>query len=270
MHHPFRRNLERYAIKNLMTHIVALNAIVFLLYLFDPSGRIISHLELIPSMVRQGEWWRLITFAFIPPTFSPLWLFFALYFYHLVGTALEQHWGSFRFNLYYLCGIAGTALASFLTGTVGTPTYLNLSLFLAFAKLYPDFELLLFFILPVKIKYLAWLNWFFIGYTILLQPYISGKIAAVVALINYFLFFGKDLVGQNRQRRQVYYNRRRFLEQEPIRRTMHRCEICGKTELDDPKLDFRYCASCYGDHEYCMEHLANHSHHQPPSDPNHA
>lgn len=266
--HSYRRNLERYAIKDLMTYIVGLNGLVFLLYLVDQSGTLISLLRLDPAMVRQGEWWRLITFAFIPPTFSPFWLFFILYFYHQIGTTLEHQWGSFRFNLYYLCGIAGTALASFLTGAVGTPTYLNLSLFLAFARLYPDFELMLFFILPVKIKYLAWLNWFFIGYTILIQPYISWKIAAVVALINYFIFFGKDLAKQNRQRQQVYYNRRRFLEQKPIKRTMHRCEICGKTELDDPKLDFRYCALCHGDHEYCMEHLKEHTHHQAPSDPN--
>jgi hypothetical protein len=172
---------------------------------------------------------------------------------------LENEWGSFRFNLYYLLGICGTVLASFLTGAQGTPIYLNLSLFLAFARLYPDYELLLFFLLPVKMKYLARLNWLYIGYTVLIMP-LSFKVAAIVSVINYFIFFGKEIGTHNLHRQRAYQNRKNFFNQLPRNQAMHKCVICGKTEIDDPKLEFRYCAECAGDHEYCLEHLKSHNH----------
>lgn len=254
------QKLAPYAIKGLITYIIALNGIVFIINLFDQSGSFIYNLALNPAAVIAGQWWRLITFVFIPPTFSPLWLLFTLYFYYSVGINLEQAWGSFRFNLYYFTGMLGTIIASFISGGFGAPTYLNLSLFFAFARLYPDFELMLFLILPVKIKYLAWLNWFFFGFTILFLPW-SLKLAALMALINYFLFFGKELATNSRQRHQVYRNRQRFQQQKgPAKATIHKCEICGKTEADDNDLEFRYCAECSGDHEYCMEHLKTHEH----------
>ena len=166
-------------------------------------------LVLYPDRVLQGEIWRLVTYIFIPPSFSPFWIIFVLYFYYLVGTGLEQAWGAFRFNLYYLLGMVGTTVAAFITGAGYTGVYLNLSLFLAFAHLYPDFQLLLFFILPVKIKYLAWLNWALLGGTVLLGA-LPHKIAAVAAVINFFIFFGKDIYRDIKLKRQVRRNRKRF------------------------------------------------------------
>lgn len=253
------RKFGRFAVKNLMMYIVGITGIVYALSYFDRSGLVINRLMLIPELVLRGEVWRLITYIFIPPETTIIWILFVLYFYYMVGTALEHEWGSFRFNLFYFTGMLGTTIAAFITGYGATSLYLNLSLFLAFARLYPDFELLLFMIIPVKIKYLAMLNWAYIIFTVLAGD-ISSKLVAVVSILNYFLFFGKDIVTRTRSNRQVYSNRRRFRAEIPRDFTIHRCTTCGKTEKTDPDMDFRYCPECEGDYEYCMDHVRNHEH----------
>lgn len=251
------RKYGNLAIKNLMNYLVGLNGLAFLLTYIDPTYT--SKLILNPALVMQGQIWRLITYIFIPPSLSVLWLIFALYFYYMIGTGLEQEWGSFRFNLYYLLGMIGTTIVSFALGTSLTNSYLNLSLFLAFARIYPNYEILLFFILPVKMKYLALLNWIFIGYTVIFQP-LPYKLAAVVSIINYFIFFGKDIVTRTKTNRQAYHNRRKFNANVPKKTTFHKCTVCGITEEDDPDMEFRYCSKCNGHYEYCMKHLHNHEH----------
>ncbi|HEX3046866.1 MAG TPA: rhomboid family intramembrane serine protease [Bacillota bacterium] len=253
------RRFGRIAIRGLMTYVVALNGVVFLLNLFDPTGLFINRLTLEPYLVLQGEFWRLITYIFIPPTFSILWIIFTLYFYYLIGNSLEHEWGSFRFNVYYLIGMIGTTIAAFFTGGGGTALFLNLSLFLAFAQIYPDFQVTLFFIIPIKVKYLAWLDWAYLAYTVLVSP-LDAKVAALVSVLNFFIFFGKDLFAGFRLQRQSYQNRRRFFNELPRDFTMHKCVICGLTEKKDPKMDFRYCSDCDGDYEYCMNHLKTHQH----------
>lgn len=204
------RKYGKYAVNNLIFYILALNAIVFMLSLMSPG--LFDLLVLYRDRLFQGEIWRLLTYLFIPPTYSPFWIIFVLYFYYLIGTGLEQAWGAFRLNLYYVFGMAGTTLAAFITGAGYTGAYLNLSLFFAFAHLYPDFEVLIFFILPVKVKYLAWLNWALFGYSVifLALPY---KIAAVAAVANYFIFFGPDIYRSIKLRQQVQENRRRFISE---------------------------------------------------------
>ncbi|HWR60932.1 MAG TPA: rhomboid family intramembrane serine protease [Clostridia bacterium] len=253
------RKLGRFAIKNLMAYIVGITGVVYALSYFDRSGYVIGKLMLIPGLVMRGEVWRLITYIFIPPSSSPIWILFILYFYYMIGTTLEHEWGSFKFNLFYLTGMLGTTIAAFITGYGATSLYLNLSLFLAFARLYPDYELLLFFVIPVKIKYLAMLDWVYIAFTILAGD-MSAKLVAVVSILNYFLFFGREIINSGRNNRQVYNNRKRFKAELPRDFTIHRCTICGKTEKDDPNMDFRYCPECEGDYEYCMEHVRNHEH----------
>lgn len=206
------RKYRKYAINNLIFYIIACNALVFFLDFIQPGGAAIDSLVLYPERILQGEIWRLLTYIFIPPSFSPFWIIFTLYFYFLVGSGLEQAWGAFRFNLYYFLGMAGTTAAAFITGAGYTGVFLNLSLFLAFARLYPDFQLLIFFILPVKIKYLAWLNWALLGGTVLLASP-PHKIAAVAALINYFIFFGEDIYRDIKLKRQVQRNRKRFFSE---------------------------------------------------------
>jgi hypothetical protein len=181
----------------------------------------------------------------------------------MIGSSLENVWGSFRMNVYYFVGMLGTTLAAFLTGYPGTSVYLNLSLFFAYAHLFPNDEILLFFILPVKIKYLGWLSWAFLGYSALTSGSIGGAIVTLIPVVNFFLFFFEDFIHYSKGRRKVHKNRTKFRAQVidlDSARSIHKCTICGKTEKDDSKLEFRYCTDCDGYREYCMEHLKTHEH----------
>lgn len=208
------RKYRKYAIPDLMKYIVIINAVVFVLEMLVPNSYLTAKFTLNPALILRGEVWRLVTFLFIPPSSSPLWIVFTLYFYYMVGSNLEQQWGSFQFNLYYLIGVLSTIAAAFIGfaftgyGTV-TTEHLNLSLFLAFAYLFPNFEILIFFILPLKVKYLAWLNWGFIALSLLFNP-LPMKLAALASVVNYFIFFGSDLIVNLKRRRLTYKNRKRF------------------------------------------------------------
>ena len=188
------RKFWRYAIPNLMLIIIIGQGMVFVANMLNPSIGITSLLSLYWPAVMHGQIWRVFTFIFIPGTASIINLAFMLYLYYLIGHTLENEWGDFKFNVYYLCGILGAVLAAAITG-MGNNVYLNLSLFLAFASLYPDFELLLFFILPVKMKFLA-----FMAAVYYLIMFLMGgwdtKFAIVLSLINYFIFFGSGFIKQ--------------------------------------------------------------------------
>lgn len=187
-----QRKLGRYAIRNLMLYIVIGMAAVYVLDIVAAPvlGFSLSNLLMFNrSAILRGQIWRLVTFIFIPPNSSMLFIVFALYFDYLVGTALERQWGSFRFNLYYLCGMLGTILSGFLTG-YATNSYLNMSLFFAFALLYPDFELML-LILPVKVKYLALISAVGVVYSLIVDSW-AGRLALLVSLLNVALFFWRD------------------------------------------------------------------------------
>lgn len=253
------RKFGKLGIKNLMLYIVTANAAVFLLMIVDPEKTLYYKLALDPAMVMKGEVWRLITFIFIPPNSSPIWIVLVLYFSYLIGSSLEHEWGSFRFTLYYFMGIIGTIAAAFISGNPVTATYLNMSLFLAFAKIYPDYEILLFFVLPVKVKYLAWLDWTLIGWTVLTAP-VSLKLAAIASVVNYFVFFGREIIFRSKTRRQSYMNRQEYRAQVPKKNYFHKCTVCGVTEKDNPDMEFRYCSTCEGHYEYCLEHLKKHEH----------
>ncbi len=253
------RKLGHIGIKGLMTYIIGLNAVVFILTYLDPTGVFLSKLTLDPQLVMRGEVWRLITFIFIPPTFSLLWLVFALYFYYMIGSSLENEWGTFKFNAYYFIGIIATIAGAFITGGTATSVYLNLSLFLAFACIYPNYQIMLFFILPIKIKYMAWLDAAFLVYTLVVGS-LPTRIMVIASILNFLLFFWKDLYSALRSGGRAYYKKKAYEAKLPRDITIHRCEICGRSEKDDKDLDFRYCAECEGDHEYCMEHLHSHEH----------
>jgi hypothetical protein len=253
------RRFGRYAISNLMTYIVGANAVVYFASLTSPRTDLIGKLMLSPGLVLKGELWRLITFVFIPPSMSLLWALIILYFYYFIGSSLEHEWGSFRFNIYYFVGMTGTALSAFVSGQSVTAFYLNLSLFLAFAYIFPNYQILLFFIVPVKVKYLAWLDAAFLG-SALLTGSLSVKLSVTAALMNFLLFFGKDIMTTLKLRGGSYARRRKFRDTTPRQETFHRCTVCGITEKDDAAMDFRYCSKCEGRHEYCAKHLLNHEH----------
>lgn len=253
------KKFGRYAIRDLMKYIVILNFAVYLIDMIYPEGRLTSWLILSPSHILEGQIWRLFTFIFIPPQASTFFILFALYFYYMIGSALEQEWGSFKFNVYYLTGIIGTIIATFITGGYATAEYLNMSLFLAFAYFYPNYEFLLFFFIPMKVKYIALLD-----VLLLLSSFFSGglttKIVIVAVLGNFLLFFGKDMFSGAKTRQKVATNRRKFKDNSPKIIYFHKCTVCGATEKSHPNTEFRYCAKCDGHHAYCTEHLFNHEH----------
>lgn len=255
------RKFGRFAIQNLMSYIIVANAAILALYLLIPyvGASVIDKLTLRPTLVLQGEIWRLITFIFIPPTLSAFGGIISLFFYYSISNSLEGEWGAFRFNIYYLVGIIGTAVASMIFTIPGIPLYLNMSLFLAYAKIYAENQVLLFFIIPIKVKYLAWLYWF-----ALLSSVISGGLPAfiliAVSLANYLLFFGKSNVSSVKHNRKVAHRQREFKKDRPTVIYIHRCSVCGITDRDNPDMDFRYCSKCDGDYEYCADHIFDHKH----------
>ena len=255
------RKYGKYGIKNLMLYIVAIQGLVYVLNYYYAPGVIIENIALYPWKVFEGEIWRLITFIFTPPNISPFFLAFVLYFYYMIGNSLEDEWGKFRFNLYYFIGITGTIFGALITGYPATTFYLNMSLFLAFAWIYPNYTIRLFLILPVQVKYLAYLYLIYVVITLIFNP-IGDKITAIVSLLNYLIFFGQDFVKLFKNRKLVFKNRRNFKgktytdKNEPF----HKCTVCGITDLDDPYMDFRYCVECNGHYGYCKDHLENHDH----------
>jgi len=250
------RKFGKYGIKNLMLYITALNLVVFIMSFFDRT--LISKLMLIPSLVKAGEVWRLITFLFIPVDTSPVWFLFTLYFYYMIGSTLENEWGSFKFTLYYLIGVLGTIAAAFIGG-IGSGMFLNLSLIFAFAYLFPNFQLMIFFYIPIKIKYLAI---FYVVYLIVTFGSVPllGLITIGGSVLNFVLFFAGDIIFRLTMGRRVHDNRKHFKQQIPKWVVLHKCTVCGKTEIEDKNMEFRYCVDCDGDHEYCMDHLYTHEH----------
>ena len=259
-------NLERkygqFAIHDLMKYIMGISGIVFILSFMDRSGTFLDKMLLVPSLVMQGEIWRLVSYIFIPPSSSPIWILFMLYFYYMIGNTLEYEWGSFKFNIYYIVGMIGTTIAAFISNGIGTSIYLNSSLFLAFAKIHPDYEFLLMGILPIKAKYLAYFDWIFILYAVIFEP-IPEKLAAIASVINFFIFFGNDLASDIKSGSKKVKTTKELKSKVldfPTKNYYHKCTICGITEKDNPDMDFRYCSLCEGDYEYCMDHLKNHEH----------
>ena len=202
------RKCGRYAIPHLMYLISGVMLAVYLIDLFLPGTPLQSLLTLHMDQVAHGQVWRLITFIFLPPASSPLWILFSLYFYCLLGNALESEWGSFRFNVFYLCGMVGTVLAALITGHA-VNDYLNLSLFLAFAALYPNFELMLFFFIPIKVKYLAIIDLVFYAGNFVFGTWAS-RAAIVMSLLNVLLFFGGDFLRGVKQQAGYWKTRRNF------------------------------------------------------------
>ena len=204
------RKLRRYSISNLMKYIVIGQGIVFaLMWIWPTLGyRLYSLITLTRTGLLHGQIWRLFTFVFVPPSSSPIFILFALYFYYLIGMGLEYRWGKVRFNLYYLIGMAAAVISALITGYAGN-SFLNLSLFFAYAALYPDEEVLLFMILPVKMKYLAALDAALYLYQFIVGD-ASTRVTIVLCLLNVFLFLGGDIISTLRRESTYWKTRRNF------------------------------------------------------------
>ena len=244
-----------WAIPNLSLYIIAIQLIGVALLM----GNYIDYQDLFlhgSSVMHRGQWWRLVSFMMIPKTLSPIWLFFSCYIFYLMGNALEQQWGVFRFNLFILCGYLLTIAMAFINpGAVIINYYFLGCVFLAFATLFPNFEFRLFFILPVKVK---WLGWLTAGIYILtlLSGDAGSRLSIVAAFINYLLFFGRDFFRNVKagHRRKTFATERAVADAQP----RHVCESCGITDKSDDLMSFRYCSTC--GKCFCEEHISNHDH----------
>ena len=260
------RRLGRFAPHNLTLLIVGLSGLVYALSYVSPA--FLDQLELYPVAVAHGEVWRLVTFLFLPwggggrGGLGAFFTIVALMFLYTVGTSLEAEWGNFKFDAYYLIGAIATIAGALLFGPV-TNEFLNLSLLLAFASVFPNYEILLFFILPVKMKWLGLLDAAYMLYALATgSPNIRAGIVA--ALISWLLFCAGPLLATLRGQAAVSSRRKKFsgsFAPAPDRRARV-CAKCGRSDKDDPNLEFRVCdcqEKCHGKlTEYCIEHARAH------------
>ncbi len=252
------RRFGRYAIPNLMAYIVGGMAILWVLSMSRPEA--LDRLELDLYAVKRGELWRLLTFVLIPPRSSPLWLMVNLYFMWWVGSSLEQHWGAFKFNVYYFAGVAGAIVAAIFTGSASNFWLNSVSLLFAFATLFPDVEILLFFILPVKVKWLGLLSAAPMVYAFVVGDW-ATRASVVASLVGYVLFFAGHWRDAWRSRGVQVRQKARRAELDASAPVFgHReCAICGAREADGVDIRVCSCEKCGGKpRPLCLEHARNH------------
>ncbi len=271
----------RFGIPNLMRVIVIGNVAVYVLMLLTQANdaNALSFLTFNLNALLHGEVWRLGTFVFVPAYSSPFALLISLYFYYWIGSTLERQWGTAKFNLYYISGtlltVLGVVLASLITGnpylTAAGTGYVNLSMFFAFAFLFPNTTVLLFFILPVKMKWLAYLDGALFAFDIIKAIGAhnwAGVVLPIVALLNFAVFIWPEV--HYLKERAKYQNSRKTVQfrqaqQQQAKQAQqqgyrHKCAVCGRTDTDYPDLQFRYCSKCVGYHCFCQDHIFNHVH----------
>ena len=263
----------RLGIPGLMRYIVGANAVIYLLSLFARGGSL-NFLCMDPASVLRGELWRIVTYVLLP-TNGGIFLVISLFFYYWLGESLERLWGSTKFTVYYVSGTLLTALASllaYLIDGISVPVYgavyVNTALFLAFALNYPDAMVNIYFIIPVKMKWLAALEG--ILYALSVVTAIAARmwgqaLMPIVALLNLFVFFTPDFLRKADRvnahtRPQAVQFRRAVKEQQRQKGYHHKCSVCGRTDTDYPDLQFRYCSKCAGYHCFCEDHIFNHTH----------
>ena len=284
-----RKKFERFCyrnrnkgIPNLMLYLVLGTAAVYLFTMTTQNPLLYSILCFDRQRILQGEIWRLFTYPLLTYRTNVLLQLMYLMCYYSLGRAMENVWGTLKFNLFYLTGLVMMDVYCLIFGGRADVTYLNLSLFLGYATMYPNAHFLLFFIIPVK----AWIFALFDLVIVLLDlfslsfPY---NLFSVISLANYFLFFGKDVLNviplswrinfrrlvrssksqaSAKQPKVIPFNAGSYEAStaKPKAPYTHRCTICGKTDISDPDLEFRYCSRCSGYHCYCENHISNHTH----------
>ena len=263
----FCYNHPNFGVRNLMLVISAANVGLWVLGAVNPV--LLSYMVFDPALILRGQVWRLVSFIFYPPS-DGLLAFIVFYFYYWIGSTLEQHWGTPQFNIYFFSGVLFTIIYGFLmyfiTGvSYGmTAQYIYLSMFFSFAVLFPDLEVLLFFILPIKIKYIAFLDAAFFILSMLTEVF-PFNLLPLVAVFNFLIFCGGELLRRRPQKASasaVNFRReaRRIRVEQRDKLYNHKCAVCGRTDTDSPGLEFRYCSRCAGYHCFCQDHINNHIH----------
>lgn len=236
------RRFGRWAIPNLLRFVAIVQLVMFLFVTSQPDG--IDLFRLRPDLVWQGEVWRVLSFVFIPQSASLFWLIVAVWFLFFMNDIMERAWGAFRLNLYYFSCVFLLNLASFLLlrgGTGAESSLLYQSLFLALCVVAPEVEIRLFFVLPVKLKYLGFITGLLLAWTLLSVPDLWPQILAV--MIPFGLFAGPDWIKSLQHRNRVSARRRKFQGQlHDPEESFHRCAQCGLTEVQDPHAEFRVTA----------------------------
>ena len=289
----FLNNLERkfgkYAIRNLTLYIIGLYIIGYVFQLLSYTGlQITQYLTLDPYLILHGQVWRLFSWVLIPPQALSIWLIITLYLYYFIGTTMERTVGTFRYNVFIFGGMLFMIIAAFVTygvyyGLTGgndaslsaimaysslsfSTYYLQQAVFLSFALSYPDLQLLLMFIIPIKVKYLGYFYAAFLvfeaGFYGLYGRNYGIFFAILFQFINLFLFYAQT--GRlNRFKPKEIHRRESFnrnVKMAPKGITRHKCAVCGRSEESNPELEFRFCSKCNGNYEYCQDHLFTHQH----------
>ena len=288
----FLNNMERkfgkYAIRNITVYIIGLYIFGYILQFAPFKVNITNYLTLDPYLILHGQVWRLVTWILIPPQALSIWIFFTLYLYYFMGTTMERTIGTFRYNVFIFGGILFMILSAFLTylvyyfitggneqllaalmytlSGVFSTYYIQEAVFLIFAICYPDIQLLLMFIIPIKVKYLGILYAGMLAFSAIYNGLIGRNYAIFFAVffqfLNVFLFYlslGRlDHLKPKEIKRRQEFNR--GVKMRPQGVTRHKCAVCGRTEETNPELEFRFCSKCNGNYEYCQDHLFTHQH----------
>ena len=276
----FEKRFGKYAISNLSLILILCYVVGYVIELVNAD--FLLYLTLNPYAVLRGQIWRIFTWIIIPPSSLDPFTIIMLLFYYNIGTSLERTWGTYRYNVYLLSGMFFTVIGSFgwlaITYFTGGPAmnlgyistvaslyfstyYINMSIFLAFAATFPEVQVLLMFIVPVKVKWLGILYGLVLVYDFLFAGSLVTRIAIASSLLSFVIFFITSRSHLHMSPKQM---KRRAEFRQDIRRnsrvTKHKCAICGQTEDDDPNLEFRFCSKCNGNYEYCQQHLFTHTH----------
>ena len=270
-------------IPNLMLYISLGSALVYLMTLITQNPILYEYLSFDRDLILQGQVWRLISY---PLTYTGGNIFFTLVgllCYYSLGRAMENLWGTLRFNLFYFTGVILMDVYSMIFGCQADVYYLNLSLFLSYATLYPDSQFLLLFIIPVKAWIFALIDLGLMLFGLIMYPF-PENLFSVISLANYFLFFGAEVVNVfpvswRANASRLFRKKKKYAPSEPKKPIpfpsagsydasvasvkapyTHRCTVCGRTDVSHPDLEFRYCSRCNGYYCYCQEHISNHEH----------
>lgn len=280
-----RRQFELYCYKNrtkgisnLMLYISLGTAVVYLMSEMAGNYMLYNLLYFDRALILQGQIWRLITYPLTYRINNLMLMAVSLFCYYSLGRAMESIWGTLRFNLFYFTGVLMMDVYCMIFGGTASVTYLNLSLFLSYATLFPDAQFLLFFIIPIKARIFALFDLAIVLLDLFTYRFPSN-LFSVISLANYFLFFGKDVLNVLPMSWRA--NAKRKFRNQPAKKAKvipfdtssretakaapkapytHRCTVCGRTDISHPELEFRYCSRCNGYYCYCEEHISNHSH----------
>ena len=267
-------------IPNLMLYICLGTGLMYFLTLFTESYAIYDYLVFDRSLILQGQVWRLITYPLTYYVGNPMLMVLFMVCYYSIGRAMENSWGTLKFNLFYLCGIVMMDIYCMIFNCYADVTYLNTSLFLSYATMYPDARFLIMFIIPIKARILALVDLALVLFGLLFNSF-PYNFFSVISIANYFLFFGSDVLNviplswrTNFRRATRKKNASGGPKVVPFPKAgsyeasvakpqapyTHRCTVCGRTDVDSPDLEFRYCSRCKGYHCYCEDHISNHAH----------